>query len=61
LEFYDELDTSVWRHSRQIVWKNIWILTNDWNILKFNLRCSIGARVKGFWLWKIEDGRFVFE
>jgi hypothetical protein len=33
LEFYDKLNISVRGHSRQIVWKDIWVFTNDRDIL----------------------------
>jgi hypothetical protein len=33
LEFDDKLDISIWGHSRQIVWKDIWVFTDDRDIL----------------------------
>jgi hypothetical protein len=32
LEFYDKLDISICGHSRQIVWKDIWVFTDDRDI-----------------------------
>jgi hypothetical protein len=59
LEFYDKLNISIWGHSRKIIWKDIWIFTNDRDILELDPGCSIGARIDVFSLWKIENGRFM--
>jgi hypothetical protein len=54
LKFNDELDVSVWWHSRQVVWKDIGILTDYRNIFYFNVCDSIGTRMEIFLLRQIE-------
>jgi hypothetical protein len=59
LEFYDKLNISVRGHSRQIVWKDVWVFTNSRDILYLDPCCSIGARIDVLPLWKIKNGRFM--
>jgi hypothetical protein len=56
LKLNNELDVSVWWHSRQITRKDIGILTDYRNIFYFNICDSIGIRVKILLLRQIEGG-----
>jgi hypothetical protein len=56
LKFNNELDISVWWHPRQVVWKDIGILTDYRNIFYFNVCANIGKRVKILLLRQIEGG-----
>jgi hypothetical protein len=56
LKFNDELDVSVWWHSRQVVWKDIGVFTYYRNILDFDICDGISARVQTLLLRQIKDG-----
>jgi hypothetical protein len=45
LEFNYKLDISVWWHTRQLVRKDVWILTNYWNFIDRGDNGHIGTRV----------------
>jgi hypothetical protein len=44
LEFYYKLDISVWWHTRQLIRKDVWILTHYWNFIKRGDNGHIGTR-----------------
>jgi hypothetical protein len=54
LKFNDKLDVSIWWHSRQVIWKDIGILTDYRNILYFDVGDGISARMQILLLGKIE-------
>jgi hypothetical protein len=56
LKFNNELDVSIWWHSRQVIWKDIGILTDYRNIFYFKVYDSIGTRVKKLLLRQVESG-----
>jgi hypothetical protein len=56
LKFNDELDVSVWWHSRQVVWKDIGVFTDYRNIFDLDICDSISARVQIFLLRQIKGG-----
>jgi hypothetical protein len=45
LEFNHKLDISVWWYARQLIGKDIEILTNYWNFVKVRSNGHMGARV----------------
>jgi hypothetical protein len=45
LEFDHKLDISVWWHTRQLIRKDIRILTHYWNFIKRGDNGHIGTRV----------------
>jgi hypothetical protein len=54
LKFNNELDVSVWWHSRQVIWKDIGKLTDYRNIFYFDVCDSISARMQILLLGQIE-------
>jgi hypothetical protein len=54
LKFNNELDVSIWWHSRQVIWKDIRVLIDYRNIFYFDVRDGISTRVQILWLRQIE-------
>jgi hypothetical protein len=54
LKFDNELDVSVWWHSRQVIWKDIGVLTDYRNIFYFDVCDGISTRVQILLLRQIE-------
>jgi hypothetical protein len=45
LEFSHKLDILVWWHARQLIGKDVGILTNYWNFIKVRSNGHVGTRV----------------
>jgi hypothetical protein len=58
-EFYDKFNIPVRGHSRQIIWKDVWILTDDRDVFQLDPFYSIGTGVIALPLWKIENSRLI--